>query len=90
MGGGILSKLLSKADDAIYNGLAGLSKYPNTIGIGRGTLKQRAAQRFSNLDDVFSSQSFSPLAGRDNLKIRDAGGGGSPILQEIYAKLTKR
>lgn len=90
MGGGILANLLRRVDDSIYNGLGKLDRFPNGIGMGSATLKQRAGQRLKNVDDVFATQDFSNLLGRDNLKIRDAGGGGSPILQEIYARMTRR
>lgn len=90
MGGGILANLMRKADDTIYNGLTGLSKYPNGIGMGRGTLKQKAMQRFKNIDDVFAAQDLSRVMGKDNLQIRDAGGGGAPLLQDLYEILTKR
>lgn len=90
MGGGILSKLLSRADNKIYDGLVGLSKYPNGIGMSRELLKQKTSQRLNNLNDIFETQNPSPLLGRDNIKIRDTGGGGMPMLQEAYAKLTKR
>lgn len=47
-------------------------------------------QRMSNIDDMFTSQDPKKLLGRNNIKIRNSGGGGTPMLQDIYAQLTKR
>jgi len=88
MGGGILANLLKRADESIYNGLGRLPA--NGLGMGAGTLKQRLIQRGRNIDDAFATQDLTKLRGRGNLKIRDTGGGGTPLLQDIYAKLTKK
>lgn len=90
MGGGILANLLRRVDDSVYNGLGKLDRFPNGIGMGSASFKQRVNQRLTNLDDVFRSQDPSKILGQGNLKIRDAGGSGSPMLQEIYARLTRR
>ena len=88
MGGGILANLLRKADKSLYDGLGRLPA--NSIGMGSGTLKQKLMQRGGNIDDAFATQDLRKLRGRGNLKIRDTGGGGTPLLQDIYAKLTKK
>lgn len=88
MGGGILANLLKRADKSIYEGLGRLPA--NGIGMGAGTLKQKLLQRGRNIDDAFSMQDLTQLRGRKNLKIRDTGGGGTPMLQDIYARLTKK
>lgn len=88
MGGGILANLLKKADRSIYNGLGNLPA--NGLGMGAGTFKQKMIQHGRNIDDAFATQDLRKLRGRNNLKIRDTGGGGTPMLQDIYAKLTKK
>jgi hypothetical protein len=90
MGGGILANLLRRVDDSVYKGLGNLDRFPNGIGMGAASFKQRANQRLDNLDEVFRTQDPSKLLGQNNLKIRDAGGSGSPLLQEIYARMTRR
>lgn len=82
MGGGILGNLLKKADSSIYSGL-GRTMSP-------AVMKQRAMQRMDNINDVFTHQDPSKLLGRNNIKIRNTGGGGTPMLQDLYAQLTKR
>ena len=88
MGGGILSSLLSKADDAIYSGLKGLASKPTGVGMSKETLGQYAKMLGNDVDDVFRTQSFSPLVRKDRLKINDYSGGGTPLLQEFYERLT--
>ena len=91
MGGGILSNLMRKVDGKIYSGLQSLSSKPNGIGMSKHLFKERAKQRLNNIDDVFKYQDFSKALGRDNIKIRNAGGlGSTPMLQEAYEILTRR
>lgn len=82
MGGGILGTLLKKADSSIYNGLGKT--------VSPAVFKQRSMQRMGNIDDMFTHQDPKKLLGRNNIKIRNSGGGGTPMLQDIYAQLTKR
>jgi hypothetical protein len=82
MGGGILSNLLKKASSSIYNGL-GHTMSP-------GVMKQKAMQSMGNIDEAFKTQDLRKLSGRDNIKIRNTGGGGTPMLQDLYAQLAKK
>ena len=82
MGGGILAKLLRRADDSIYSGLGKVSS--------PAVMSQKAKQRMGNIDAAFKNQDLRKLAGKGNIKIRDAGGGGTTLLQEAYSMLTKR
>lgn len=82
MGGGILANLLKKASSGIYEGLG------HTVS--PAVFKQKAMQRMGNIDEAFRTQDLRKLSGRNNIKIRNAGGGGTPVLQDIYAQLTKR
>ena len=93
MGGGILSKLLQKADDKIYSGLQRASmNHPNSIvGMSLPLFKRRVKQRMENVNDVFANQDLSALLGKDNIKINNTGGMGGPsLLQQAYEVLTKR
>ena len=78
---GILSKLISSADDAIYKGLGKT--------ISPEILRQRLMQGMGNVDDAFVSQNLGKLF-KKNIKIRNTGGGGTPYLQDFYSKLMKK
>lgn len=82
MGGSILSKLLKKTSSSIYDGLG------NTIS--PAVLQQRGKQAMGNIDEAFKTQDLRKLSGKGNIKIRNTGGGGTPMLQDLYAGLTKR
>lgn len=82
MGGGILSNLLKKASSSIYGGLG------HTIS--PAVLQQRGKQVAGNIDEAFKTQDLRKLSGRNNIKIRNTGGGGTPMLQDLYSQLTKR
>lgn len=90
MNGGILNKLLSRADDAIYNGVGGLASRPTGVGMSKETLARYAQQFGGDIDNVFRTQSFAPLVRKDRLKINDYSGGGTPLLQDFYERLTGR
>lgn len=88
---GVLGNLLSKADDAIYKKLQGLSQYPNGIGMSTPLFKERAKQRLYNINDFFADHSLDTLRGKKNIKIRNAGGmGTTPMLQDIYEIITRK
>jgi hypothetical protein len=78
----ILSKLLSSADDAIYSGLGKT--------ISPEVLRQRALQSMNNIDQAFVTQDLGKLINNNNIKIRNAGGGGTPYLQNLYSILTNK
>lgn len=82
MGGGILGSLLKKTSSSLYEGLG------HTIS--PAVLQQRAMQRMGNIDDAFRTQDLRKLSGRGNIKIRNTGGGGTPMLQDLYSQLIKR
>lgn len=82
MGGGILGNLLKKTSSSIYDGLG------HTIS--PAVLQQKAMQKMGNIDEAFRMQDLSRLSGKGNIKIRNTGGGGTPMLQDLYAQLTKR
>jgi hypothetical protein len=82
MGGGVLSKLLKKTSSSIYDGLGGT--------ISPGVLQQRGKQVMGNIDEAFKTQDLRKLTGKGNIKIRNTGGGGTPLLQNIYADMVKR
>lgn len=82
MGGGILGNLLKKTSSSIYNGLG------HTIS--PAVMQQRGKQVMGNIDDAFRTQDLRKLSGKGNIKIRNTGGGGTPMLQDLYAQLTKR
>lgn len=87
----VLSTLLEKADDAIYSGLKSLRNKPNGIGMSTPLFKERAKQRIGNYFEATSTGDLRRLLGRDNIKIYNAGGlGDTPMLQEIYERLTGR
>lgn len=89
MGGGILSSLLSKADNAIYNGVKGLASRPTGIGMSKETLARYAQNLANNTDDIFTTHSLDSFK-KNRLKINDYSGGGTPLLQDFYERLTGR
>ncbi len=90
MNAGILSRLLSNADKAIYSGVKGLARKPTGIGMSKETLGRYAHDIGGDIDNVFRRQSFDPLLKKKRLKINDYSGGGTPLLQDFYEKLTGR
>lgn len=90
MNGGILSRLLSNADNAIYSAVKGLASKPTGIGMSKETLGRYAQDIGGDIDNVFRRQSFDPLLKKKRLKINDYSGGGTPMLQDFYEKLTGR
>lgn len=90
MNGGILNQLISKADNAIYNGVKGLASRPTGIGMSRETAGRYLQGVAGDIDNVFRTQSFAPLVRKDRLKINDYSGGGTPLLQDFYERLTGR
>ncbi|ATW62236.1 hypothetical protein CQ476_35 [TM7 phage DolZOral124_53_65] len=89
--GNVLANLLRKADDNIYSGLQSLAKHPNGVGMSSATFKARAKQRLKNVNNQFANPDLDELLGRNNVKIRNAGGlGSAPLLQEAYEILTRR
>lgn len=89
MNSGVLSRLLSKADSAIYSGVKGLASRPTGIGMSKETLGRYARDVGGDIDNVFTTQSIDPLR-KKRLKINDYSGGGTPLLQDFYEKLTGR
>lgn len=89
MNGGILGRLLSKADNAIYSGVKGLASRPTGIGMSKETLGRYARDIVGDIDNVFTTQSIDALR-KKRLKINDYSGGGTPLLQDFYEKLTGR
>lgn len=81
-GKGILSNLLTKADASIYNGLGKIGS-PEV-------LRQKTKQGIGNIDRTFEGQDLSQLFGPGNIKINNAGGGGTTFLQDAYDRLKKR